>query len=508
MDPYSECLSVTGPTAGPAKRSLNPRTLFASLRLPVRLTRDAEGAWHRHDTQSETSRALRAVLRSRGGVWLGWPGVAMEPGEETGLAFAGAIEGEGVSLRPVWLLREEVEQGAGCFAEGLLLPLLHDLAPTEPVSAKAWAAYQSINRKFAEAIARVAAPSDRLVVYDASLMTVVSELRRMEFGIEAAFFFDVGFPSPDILVRLPWCRSLIEGLLACSRIGFQTDGDLERFLTCVVRLEPRAQVERQEGWSRIRLPEDKGEGREVAAIVCPSGVDYHGLAARAAQPDITTAADDLRRTLGDRKLVVAVDRLRPSQGIPAKLDAFAHSLERFPELCEQVSLLETVIPCGEPLPATVALRSEIERRVGEINGRFGAPGWVPVVYRYAELSEAELLVLYRAADLALMTPLREGMGLAAKEYVAAAGSCRGALVLSEFDGAAARLATAAIVVNPYDLEAMAEAIAQGLALSQEERKKRMRQLLVEVQSRDTRFWAASFLGIPTRDTRRSSATSG
>ena len=508
MGPYSECLSVTGPPAGLSQRSPTPRTLFASLRLPVRLTRDAEGAWHRHDTQSETSRALRAVLRARGGVWIGWPGIAVEPGDETGQVFAGAIAGEGVSLRPVWLGREEVEQGAGCFAEGLLLPLLNDLAPTEPVPAKAWAALRSINHKFAEAIARVAAPSDRLVVYDASLMTAVSDLRRMEVGIEATFFFDVGFPSPDILVRLPWCRSLIAGLLACSRIGFQTDGDLERFLAGVIRLEPRAQVERQEGWSRIRLPAERGDRREVTALVCPSGVDFYGLAARAAQPDITRAADDLRQALGDQKLIVAIDRLRPSQGIPAKLDAFAHALERFPDLREKVSLLETVIPCGEPLPVTATLRSEIERRVGEINGRFGAPGWVPVVYRHAELSEAELLTLYRAADLALMTPLREGMGLAAKEYVAAVGGHRGALVLSEFDGAAARLATAAIVVNPYDLEAVGEAIAQGLAMSQEERKERMRQLRHEVQSRDTRFWAASFLGVPTVRTRRSSALGG
>ena len=418
--------------------------------------------------------ALAPVLRERRGVWIGWPGVAEEDMADPRV-LAGAIQAGGSSLRPVSLCARDVRGAYDGFGGGIVWPLFHEQPLECRFDPAAWQAYRRVNRKFAHAAARALSRNggDLLWAHNHLLMNVAAELRTLRVPCRSAFFLHLPFPAPDLFLRLPWRERLLRGLLAYDQLGFQTQRDLRNFLDCARALG--TPVER------------------IRAGVFPIGVDFHGVAARAATPEIESAAARLREQHGGRTLILGIDRLDRSKGIPEKLRAFAELLARRPELHGRVSLIQVLVPSREDLPRYRELGHEIARQVGEIDGRFSRPGWIPVHFLQHALAPDELLAHYRAADVALITPLREGMSLVAKEYCAARVDEQGVLVLSEFAGAASQLAPGALLVNPHDATATARTLHRALRMAEADRGRRMRSLREEVRRRDIFWWAESFL---------------
>lgn len=503
--------SVVRPTRTDLQLPSGPgRFLVVSDRLPIVLTREAGAAgregsgscWRAAAAQGALISALSPVLRERGGVWLGWPGVSEEEIPGLRQVLAGGIQGGGYSLRPVSLKEQEQQACYRGFAREVLWPLFHGMALDCNFDPAYWQAYRKVNRKFAGAVAKAVAgtggASDFVWVHNYLLMHVAAELRKLHVPSRTAFFLHVPFPAPDLFLKLPWRKRLLAGLLAYDQVGFQTRRDLRNFLACVQELVPGAAAFQngRDLWT-VRAETAAGsfigEKREVRAGAFPVGVDYRGFAERAAEPEVETRVADLRAAFGGRRLILGVDHMDRTLGLPEKLRAFAQALERRPELRDQVTLVQVVVPSRDDVPGHTALRAEIERLVGEINGRFSRPGWVPVHYYHRTLAPADLVAHYRAADVALITPLKEGMNLVAKEFCAANLEENGVLVLSEFAGAASQLAAGALTVNPHNTAATARTLIRALEMGAEERTARMRSLRQEVRRHDVHRWVDSFL---------------
>jgi trehalose 6-phosphate synthase/phosphatase len=472
------------------------RVLVVSDRLPIHLTREGGEGWRAARTHGALISALTPVLQARRGVWVGWPGVPEEEAPESQEILAGAIQEGGYSLRPVFLNQRDVRGAYEGFGGEVLWPLFHEQPLQCRFEPASWQAYRRVNRKFARAVAKTLATSslrgesDLLWVHNHLLMNLSAELRTLGASCRTAFFLHIPFPAPDLFLKLPWRERLLIGLLSYDQVGFQTARDLRNFLDCMQALG--AAVEPENGLWSVRSETRLGSFR-LRAGAFPIGVDYRGIVERASRPEVEEAAERLRALHPGRRLVLGIDRLDGSKGIPEKLDAFAEMLGRHADLQERVSLIQFVVPGREDLPRNAELRREIERRVGEINGRFSRPGWIPVHYHQRAPEADERLAWCRAADVAFVTPLREGMSLFAKEYCAANVDERGALVLSEFAGAAAQMAPEALLVNPHDTRTTARMLLRALRLKAPERSARMRRLRNEVRRHDVFWWAESFL---------------
>jgi len=473
------------------------RLLVASNRLPVVLERGGNrnaGRWQARPASGGLVTALAPVLRRTGGLWVGWPGVDGGPGDGIAAALDARGRDEGFSLRPVGLSAEEVDLHYRGFCNEVLWPLFHDLPARcnfDPVYRDA---YEGVNRRFAEVLAREARPGDLVWVHDYHLAGVAAELRRAgRKDLPIAYFLHTPFPPPDLFLSLPWREELIDALLAHDLVGFQTDRDLDNFARCVATLRPERSLHTPAD-GRARRPAGPAAG-PVHAGAFPISIDFDEFAGAAAAPAVAAAAERLRREVGAR-IVLGVDRLDYSKGLPLKLRAFAAALERRPELVGRATLVQVVVPSREGISAYGDLKRELERLVGEIDGRWSRPGWQPVRYLYRSLSREELLAWYRAADAALVTPTRDGMNLVAKEYCAAHGG-PGELILSEFAGAAVELAPAdgrgAARVNPYDVSGVAEAIYRALTRPEGERRQRMRWLRERVRRADVYRWVDRFV---------------
>jgi trehalose 6-phosphate synthase len=305
-------------------------------------------------------------------------------------------------------------------------------------------------------------------------MNLAAELRLLGSRARLGFFLHIPFPSPDIFLKLPWRRPLLQALLKYDLIGFQTARDRRNFLACVqaVQLDTR--------------------GTRVGEF--PISIDFNAFMRRAAAPDVAAKAQELHRLLPKRKLVLGIDRLDYTKGIPLRLAAFDHLLAHYPEMRGRLSLMQVVVPSREDIPEYHRLRNEIEQLVGKINGAYARPGgWVPVWYEYRTLTRTELLAYYRAADIALVTPLKDGMNLVAKEYCACSIEEDCVLILSEFAGAAPQLASGALLVNPYDVEGVAAALREAYFMPAEERAARMRRIRRSIRNQDVFDWVDSYL---------------
>jgi trehalose 6-phosphate synthase len=484
--------------SGPsAVRRPRERCIVVSDRLPIVLTREEGEAVRVSPARGALISSLTAVLGERRGVWIGWPGVAQEEMPGVREVLAGAIQKGGFSLRPVMLSAQEKRNACGGFSGEVIWPLFHGLTAEHDFQPAYWQAFLKVNRRFARAtaktLARSASGGDLVWVHEPLLLNLACELRRLRAACRTAFFLHLPFPSPDLFLRLPWRGELLRGLLAFGQAGFQTALDLRNFLACVRLLAPAVAAAPAGGglWS-LRGPWH-GVAVDLRAGAFPVGIDTRRIEEGSARPEVERRAAELRASLGGRRILLGVDRVDRAHGITEKLRAFAGALTRHPDLQDRVTLVQMAIPSRESLPRHAALRSEIERLVGEVNGAFGRPGWVPVCYLHREPEPGELLAWYRAADVALVTPLKAGMHLMAKEYCAAQVEGRGALVLSELAGAAPQLAGGALLVNPFDLQGVARTLRHALILNERERALRMRRLREEVRSHDVFWWADSCL---------------
>jgi trehalose 6-phosphate synthase len=303
------------------------------------------------------------------------------------------------------------------------------------------------------------------------------------------FFLHIPFPPPDIFFKMPWRSTLLQALLRYDLIGFQTQRDRRNFIQCLRLVEEHVTVQGKGNVVNVTA------GQYTTRVGnFPISIDYAGFAKQAAAPEISAHAEELHRLLPDRKLILGIDRLDYTKGIPHRLQSFRTALDRYPELREKISLIQVVVPSRIDIPQYYDLKVQIEQLVGEINGTFMRPGgWVPVWYVYSSLSRSDLLAYYRAADIALVTPLKDGMNLVAKEYCACSIEEDCTLILSEFAGAAAQLQRGALLVNPYDVEGVADAIHRAYTMPLDERKSRMSRLRRNVRDCDIFWWVDTYL---------------
>lgn len=479
----SETLRSAGPARG--------RILVASHQLPVCVKRASPGTpWTVRPTDGGLVRAVEPVLEARGGVWLGWPGMPREEGAPEGdlrmpdadLPFR---------LRAVALSADELRSYDAGIAAQVLWPIFHGLPDQSLIEPEDRVAYLRVNRKFAREIAAIHREGDHVWIHDHHLLEVGRELRNHGISSGLSFFLHTPFPPPELFFRIPWAEHILDSLLEHDLLGFQTPRHVANFLACLRRLDPNPEI--GAGHPVEMAATVGGRRRRFRVGAFPTGVDFYAIARSAASPEVTAAIEKELEAVDGHRILLGVDRLDYTKGVRHKLKAFATLLDRRPEWRGKVKLLQVVVPSRETIPAYERLKLEIERLVGEINGRFGKPGWVPVQYRYRCLSRTELICHYRLADTAVVTPLEDGMNLVAKEFCAADLEESRALILSRFAGAAAQLEDGAVLVNPWDEIGFAETLHRVLGLGREERRQRMERLRATVRNEDAYHWAATYL---------------
>jgi alpha,alpha-trehalose-phosphate synthase [UDP-forming] len=466
-------------------RQSERKLVIVSNRLPVVMER-VKSEWCVRPSSGGLVTALAPVLRDRGGTWIGWPGTSIE--EDLTEPLAIGTRTAGYSLKPVSLTSEQVQNFYYGFANEVIWPLFHDLQGRCNFDPEYWTTYQEVNFRYAEVAAETAGTEDYVWVHDYHLMNLGQALREIGFKSLVGFFLHIPFPSLDIFMKLPWRFQILRGLLEYDLIGLQTLRDYRNFLQCVraVIKDVRIQIN-----GRVATIRFGSRGIRVGAF--PISIDYKAFATGAVGKQVTERSRLIHEDLPKRHIVLGVDRLDYTKGIPFKLEAFARLLMRHPELKEQITLVQVVVPSRESIPNYQDLKMEIDRMVGEINGQHSVWGWSPIIYLFRSLDRDELLAYYRASEIALVTPLKDGMNLVAKEFCASSLEEDSVLILSEFAGAAAQLQSGALLVNPYDVESVADAIYQAFTMNKAERQSRMRKLRKKVRANDIFHWVDSFL---------------
>jgi alpha,alpha-trehalose-phosphate synthase [UDP-forming]/trehalose-phosphatase len=444
--------------------------VIAANRLPVMRTDDG---WA--PSPGGLVRALLPMLRETGGLWLGWTGDPDDSPEP--------FEIEGVDLYAVPISADEVERYYEGFSNDGLWPLYHDALRESTYDSDQWEAYVTVNERFAMQLAEVAPPNATVWVHDYQLQLVPAMLRRARPDVTIGFFLHIPFPPFELFSRLPWRDEIIEGLLGCDLIGFQTSSGVANFAACAQQLLDLRQ--------RGGVIEHSGQRTRLG--VFPISIDIDEVEEIAAGRSTRQRMSQIRARLGDPEVILlGVDRLDYTKGIGLRLRAFAALLESGDLDPEQHVLVQVATPTREGVEHYQDERFEIERLVGEINGRYSRIGLPVIHYLYQSLAFDELIALYRAGDVMLVTPFRDGMNLVAKEYAAAHIDGDGVLVLSEFAGAAEEL-TDAVLVNPHDDRALQQAIRDAVAMHRRERRQRMAGLRDQIRKRDVRGWAADYL---------------
>jgi trehalose 6-phosphate synthase/phosphatase len=443
------------------------RLLVVSNRLPFTVFRE-RGRLRIERSTGGLVAALEPALRRRGGAWLGWSGGGLPP----------EAAGDGLSFRiiGVSLTRREVQGYYHGFSNRALWPLLHSFPTRMTLDPEDWRVYEEVNRRFAKLAAAAAGPEDLVWIHDYHLMRVAPSLRRLGHQARIAFFLHVPFPPADLFRVLPWDRELLRGLLACDLVGFHCARYASNFLDCAEQILG-SRVDRERGQV------EHGQ-HTVLVAAFPLGIDYELFARRARDAPEGRAQSE--------RIVLGVDRLDYTKGLPEKIRAFERLLELHPEHRERIVLLQIAEPSRGAVAEYRRAKRELDELVGRVNGRFGTSRWTPVRYLYRHFDPEELAQLYRDAEVALVTPLRDGMNLVAKEYVACQVGEPGVLVLSELAGAADSMHEA-IRVNPYHCDALAESLHQALVMDPAERTARMRALQRRERRGDVHAWLDALL---------------
>jgi trehalose 6-phosphate synthase/phosphatase len=456
-----------------------PRVLIVANRLPVTVRVSDSGV----EVQKSSGGLATGLLRPHeqsGGLWIGWSGA---PDNELSPEQRVALDEQLAAMRlvSVPLTADQVTRYYEGFSNGVLWPLFHYLLDQIPLHVRDSEPYTEVNERFAELVAEHYQPGDLIWVHDYQLLLLPELLRRRLPDARIGFFLHIPFPSEELFRTLPERDRLLRGLLGADLVGFHTPAYLRHFAASLTQI-----LGLTVDIDRVQLAD-----REVRLGVFPMGIDAQSFSAMAEDPGVEAEVQALRGD-GKLKLLVGVDRLDYTKGIPRRLLAYERMLQTHPELQERVRLVQVAVPSRTNVEAYQEFRSLVDGLVGRINGAFGTPRWVPVHYIYRALSEAELVALYRASDVMLVTPLRDGMNLVAKEFVASRTDGDGVLVLSEFAGASWELPEA-VQVNPYDVDGTAERYYHALTMEEDERRTRLGPLRTRVATYDVHRWAATFL---------------
>jgi trehalose 6-phosphate synthase/phosphatase len=464
------------------------RVILVSNRLPISVRVE-----HGELVVGRSSGGLATGLsgyHDRGeSVWIGWPGETwrLTPDQRKTLSTSLAA----MHAFPVDLSAAEVQRYYDGFSNGVLWPLLHYQMDKLPLNAEGWETYERVNQRFADVVVDQYRPGDLIWVHDYQLALVPGMIRAQLPDAAIGFFLHVPFPSGEVFRLLPWRRQILEGMLGASLIGFHTVSYVLHFLTSAANV-----LGAETGPGRVSLA-----GRAIRVGTFPMGIDAAAYEAQGNQPSVVAEAKRLRQAAGGAALIVSVDRLDYTKGIPRRLLSFERLLEKYPRLRGRVRLVQVAAPSRGSVSQYREFQRTVNEMVGRINGRFATPGYDPIHYISQNLDSERLTAFYRAATIALVTPLRDGMNLVAKEFVASRGDGDGVLVLSEFAGAAAEL-TDALIVNPYDLDSVAATIHDALEMPEAERRARMAGMRDQVKTHDVHLWARRFVAALRIEARR------
>ena len=445
-------------------------------RLPVDRVTEPDGSpgWRRSPGGLVT--AIEPIMRSNNGTWIGWPG-----GTESDLE---PFEDDGLNLIPMTMSAAEVENHYEGFSNATLWPLYHDVVAKPEFHREWWDAYTAVNRRFAERAAEAAAEGATVWVHDYQMQLVPGMLRELRPDLRIGFFLHIPFPPTELFQQLPWRRQILEGLLGADLVGFQLSGAAQNFVRLV-----RQRVGHKTHRDLVYLP----DGRTVKAAAFPISIDSRGLEELARSAPVEERAVEIREQLGNpRKVFLGVDRLDYTKGIYARLRAFAELIEDGELDVGDAVFVQVATPSREQVEQYRILRDDIDRLVGRINGDLGRIGSPAISYLHASYPQDEMAALYRAADIMVVTPYRDGMNLVAKEYVACRFDNGGALVLSEFAGAAEELRQA-WQINPYDINGMKSALLDAYRADDRDLARRMKAMRKQVMEHDVAAWADKFL---------------
>jgi trehalose 6-phosphate synthase/phosphatase len=454
------------------------RLLIVSNRLPVKLSlSDGEFSVKRSEGGLATGLAsLKGDVETH---WIGWPGLCVE-GEEARSAMAALLARQ--DFHPVHLSEAQVESYYEGYCNNILWPLCHYFFVYIQYDQKMWASYCEVNRLFLEATLRVLRPGDRVWVQDYHLMLLPQMLREAAPDICIGYFHHIPFPSFELFRVLPERADVLRGLLGADLIGFHTHDYMRHFISAAYRVVG----------ADCDLDEIRSEGRLAQVNAFPMGISFNQFHDAVLRAPVRALVEIFRKKFGTLKIVLSVDRLDYSKGVLHRLKGFALALEKHPELRERVSLVMLVVPSRDTVSEYAELKKRIDETIGAMNGRYATLTWTPAHYYYRSFSQDRLLALYHVADIALVTPLRDGMNLVAKEYVAAKRDTPGVLILSERAGAASELSDA-LLVNPNSADEICEAVAAAVAMPEAEQMTRLRRMQALLAHQNVDKWAADFL---------------
>jgi trehalose 6-phosphate synthase/phosphatase len=456
------------------------RLLIVSNRLPVTIKLD-RGKVAIIKSAGGLATGLRGPHERAGSLWIGWPGDVSRFDAAQRAQIANSLSA--LRTAPVYLTQTEITRFYEGFSNGVMWPLFHYL--TDKVQRDAWRnwkTYREVNQRFADVVAEHYQPDDLVWVHDYQLALVPGLLRQLIPDARIGFFLHIPFPSSEVFRILPWRTEILEGMLGADLIGFHTNSYQRHFVKAARHI---FEVETES--KRLIY-----NGRVIRVGAFPMGIDAARWGRLATEQGVLFEVEKIKSRSAGCKLLVGVDRLDYTKGLGRRMMAFERLLEIEPSLRNKVRLVQVVAPSRTKVASYDRLRRELDEMVGRINGAYGTVGSVPIHYLYRSISDQPLAALYRAADVMLVTPLRDGMNLVAKEFVASRPDEDGVLILSEFAGAASELVEA-ILVNPYDIDRVALSIKTALAMPRDQRQKRMRALRARVESNDCYGWADTFL---------------
>jgi len=456
-----------------------PKTIIVSNRLPVKVSRK-DGDIQLSPSEGGLATGLGSIYKEGDNVWIGWPGLEITDTQEQETVCNQLKQ---LSLMPVFLSQDEINQYYEGFSNEVLWPVFHYYASTYTTYKKSnWESYQAVNEKFRDVILKVAQPNDIIWIHDYQLLLLPGLVRKVLPDVSIGFFLHIPFPSHEMFRLIPWRYELLDGMLGADLLGFHTFDDVRHFISAATRILPV-----HASSNLITCGE-----RSVVIESFPMGIDERKYAELPQTEEVQKQIKIIKETFDSRKLILSIDRLDYSKGILQRLMAFEMLLEKFPEYKDNITLYMIVVPSRDTVPQYQELRDHIDKKVGSINAIYRTIDWTPIHYYYRSFPIETLSALYYSAEVCLVTPMRDGMNLVSKEYVASRINNDGVLILSEMAGASKELIEA-IIVNPNNVNEVCNAIDQAIKMPLAEQQRHMSQMREVVSKFNISHWVKLFM---------------
>ena len=454
------------------------KTIIVSNRLPVKI-KEENGEYQFKPSEGGLATGLGSIYKEGGNIWIGWPGMAVSKSDKR-KSITKKLADE--NMRPVFLTPTEIEEYYEGFSNETLWPNFHYFNQYTEYNDHLWKAYQKVNKKFAKEIQQVLEPDDTIWVHDYQLLLLPELLREHAPKASIGFFLHIPFPSYESFRLLPWRREILHGMMGADLVGFHTYDDMRHFLSSVNRL---AGIGNSNGKINV-------QNRLVMADALPMGIDYEKYAEAAASPETLAREVRYRTSVGNSRLILSIDRLDYSKGIPQRLKAFDLFLKTYPEYREKVSLLMVVVPSRDQVGKYKELKEEIDLLVGRINGHYARLNWTPIHYFYRSFPLPALSAFYRMAEVALVTPMRDGMNLVCKEFIASKLDKKGVLILSEMAGSSKELSDA-LLINPNDIDQLVLTLKKALSMPEKKQIAHMEVMQKSLKRYNIHHWVSVFM---------------